>query len=93
MTYLYYALGAIVAIWIAGSVSRHVRGRGKTVRIAEENCTACGKCLKRCKHHVFEIIKDDAGARRLVLKNPDKCTACGDCVGACKFKVLEIVKK
>lgn len=88
----YYIVGAVVALWIIGGISRHIRGRGKIVRIAEENCTGCGKCLKTCRHHVFEMVKDDMGAH-VTVKNPDKCTAYGDCVSRCKFGALETVNK
>ena len=88
----YYIVGAVVALWIIGGISRHVRGRGKVVRIIAENCTGCRKCLKRCRHHVFEMVKDEQGTH-VIVKNPNKCTACGDCVNSCKFNALGIVDK
>jgi NAD-dependent dihydropyrimidine dehydrogenase PreA subunit len=88
----YYIVGAFVALWLTGSIYRHIRGLGKTVRIAEENCTGCGKCLKRCRRNVFEMIKDERGTR-IIVKNPDNCTACGDCLSGCKFKALEIIER
>ncbi|MDR2692302.1 MAG: 4Fe-4S dicluster domain-containing protein [Dysgonamonadaceae bacterium] len=88
----YYIVGALVALWIVGGISRHIRGRGKIIRVISDNCTGCGKCLKRCSHHVFEMVKDGNGAH-ITVKNPDKCTACGDCVIFCKFSALETVNK
>jgi ferredoxin len=88
----YYIVSAVVAFWIISRIILHIRRRGKIVCLTEENCTACGKCVKRCKHRVFELVKDGKKAH-VVVKNPDKCTACGDCLGVCKFKALEIIYK
>jgi NAD-dependent dihydropyrimidine dehydrogenase PreA subunit len=88
----YYIIGALVVIWSVGGIYRHMRGRGKTIRITENNCTGCGKCLKRCRRNVFEMVKDEKGTQ-IIAKNPQNCTACGDCVGTCKFKALEVIKK
>jgi NAD-dependent dihydropyrimidine dehydrogenase PreA subunit len=92
MNMMYYILGAIAVLWIIGSVSRHLRGRGKAISVTEANCIGCGKCLKRCHHNVFEMVKGEKSTH-VVAKNLSKCTACGDCLGACKFNALEIVKR
>jgi ferredoxin len=88
----YYIIGAVVALWMIGGISRHIRGRGKIVSLMEENCTGCGKCLKRCNHKVLEMVTNEKG-QHIVVKNPDKCTACSDCVSVCKFKALKIIEK
>jgi NAD-dependent dihydropyrimidine dehydrogenase PreA subunit len=85
----YYIIGALVAVWLFGSIYRRIRGRGKIIRVKEDNCIGCGKCLKRCRRNVFEMVKDEKGAH-IIVRNPDNCTACGDCVGTCKFKALEL---
>ena len=38
----YYIVGAVVALWIIGGTIRHIRGRGKIIRIIKENSTGCG---------------------------------------------------
>ena len=88
----YYIVGAVVALWIIGGISRHIRRRGKTVHPVAENCTGCGKCLKTCRRHVFEMVKNGKNVH-VSVKNPDKCTACGNCVSRCKFNALEIVNR
>ncbi|MDR1381125.1 MAG: 4Fe-4S binding protein [Tannerella sp.] len=91
----YYIIGALVVIWSVGGIYRHIRGRGKTIRVTEDNCTGCGKCLKKCRRNVFEMVKRHQDEKfftptHVIVKNPQNCTACGDCVGACKFKALEL---
>jgi ferredoxin len=94
----YYIVGAIVALWLIGGIIRRMRRRGKILRVTEENCTSCGKCLKICHHNVLEMVKDEKGEKfsapaHVVVKNPLGCTACGNCVSACKFKALELIEK
>jgi NAD-dependent dihydropyrimidine dehydrogenase PreA subunit len=86
----YYIIGALVTLWITGSIYRRINRRSKIIYAIEDNCTGCGKCVKRCHHHVLEVIKDEKGTC-IAVKNLDKCSACGDCVDVCKFKALEIV--
>jgi NAD-dependent dihydropyrimidine dehydrogenase PreA subunit len=86
---IYYIIGAVVALWIIWGVSRHIRRRGKTIHVIEGSCTGCGKCLKKCRRKVFEMVKDKRGAH-IIVKNPGNCTACGDCVSSCKFNALKI---
>ncbi|MDR2563894.1 MAG: 4Fe-4S binding protein [Prevotellaceae bacterium] len=88
----YHIIGAILAIWIISRIIERRRRRGKIVHLTSELCTACGRCTKRCKHHVFELVKEEKKSR-LVATHLDKCTACGDCVKTCKFKALKIVSK
>jgi NAD-dependent dihydropyrimidine dehydrogenase PreA subunit len=88
---VYYIAGAVVALWLAHGIHSHIRGRGKTIRVVEENCTGCRKCLKTCHHNVLEAVKDEKGTH-ITVKNPDKCTACGNCLSACKFNTLELVR-
>ncbi|MDR1372993.1 MAG: 4Fe-4S binding protein [Dysgonamonadaceae bacterium] len=88
----YYIVGALVALWIAGSVTRRIRRRGKTVGITTENCTGCRKCLKICRRNVLASSGEEKGAP-VIIKNPNGCTACGNCVSVCRFKALEMVKK
>jgi NAD-dependent dihydropyrimidine dehydrogenase PreA subunit len=88
----YYIIGALVAFWSIGSIYRHIRGRGKIIRVIEDNCTGCKRCLKRCRRNVLASSGEEKGAP-VIMKNPQNCTACGDCVSTCKFKALELIKK
>ncbi|MDR1198232.1 MAG: 4Fe-4S binding protein [Prevotellaceae bacterium] len=87
---LYYCIiGAVIALWLTGIVCRHIRGRRKMIRVIEDNCTGCTKCLKICRRNVLEAVKDENGTH-IAVKNPYNCTACSNCVKACKFKALEL---
>ncbi|MDR1348339.1 MAG: 4Fe-4S binding protein [Prevotellaceae bacterium] len=59
------------------------------IRVIEDNCKGCGKCLSICRRNVLEAVKDEKGTH-IAVKNPDNCTACSNCVKACKFKALEL---
>jgi NAD-dependent dihydropyrimidine dehydrogenase PreA subunit len=60
--------------------------------VDENNCSGCGRCVKRCSHHVLEMVEDETGLHAAV-KYPDRCTACGDCLDKCKFNALNLVKR
>jgi NAD-dependent dihydropyrimidine dehydrogenase PreA subunit len=92
MNIIYWIIGAVVLLWIAGGIHRHKRGRNSIIRVIEENCTGCGRCVKRCSRRVLEIIVDENG-KHVAVKNPDKCTACGDCIPKCKFNALEMIER
>ena len=57
---------------------------GVTVKLHEENCKECKKCLEIC---MFEAIsfKDN----KISIDN-DICRGCGLCVNSCKFDAIEI---
>ncbi|MDR1344053.1 MAG: 4Fe-4S dicluster domain-containing protein [Tannerellaceae bacterium] len=86
---VFYIVGALVALWIVAAASRRMSARKKAVRVVEGRCAGCGRCLKRCRHGVFELLSDEGGVR-VVVKNIDRCTACGNCVSCCRFKALEM---
>jgi ferredoxin len=87
-----YIGGAILVLWFLGGTYRHIRGWGKIIRVIDNNCTGCKRCLKKCHRNVLATASEEKGAH-IIVKNPHKCNACGDCLGACKFKALIIVKK
>jgi heterodisulfide reductase subunit A-like polyferredoxin len=92
MNIVWYIGGAIVAFWLTGGTVRHFQGKNKIIRVIDDNCTGCQRCLKKCRYRVLGAVSDEKGAH-IFVKNPQQCTACGDCLVACKFKALEIVKK
>ena len=71
---------------------RNKRAKNKVVRIIDENCTGCQRCLKRCRYKALEIV-NNGKERHIVLKHPEKCTACRDCILICKFNALELVDR
>jgi ferredoxin len=87
-----YIGGAILTLWFIGGIYRHIQGKNKIVRVVESHCTGCGRCLKRCKHQVLEMVNDEKG-KRVTVKYPGRCSGCGDCLGTCKFRALGLVKR
>ena len=70
----------------------------------EDNCVACGRCVKACPENAIEI-KFDKEKNPLIITDREKCKVCGFCVGAClhegrelcgmdkQYEYKEIVKK
>jgi len=84
--YIASAIVAMLAIWY---IYRNKQAKSKVVRVICDNCTGCGRCIKRCRRNVLNIIENDAG-KHVVVENSQKCTACGDCIAVCKFNALEL---
>lgn len=89
----YYISGALIALWFIGGTYKHIRGRGKIICMAEENCTGCKQCLRKCKRSVLQAVTDGNGKMRVVVEKPNHCTACGDCLSGCKFNALKLITK
>jgi NAD-dependent dihydropyrimidine dehydrogenase PreA subunit len=92
MNTLYIVSASLLLLWILGTLHRNRRAKNRIIRVTEENCTGCGRCVKRCSRRVLEIIVNENG-KHAVVKNPDKCTACGDCIPKCKFNALEMIEQ
>ena len=82
--------GAVVILWIVGGIFRHHRGKNKTIRVVEEKCTGCQRCLTKCKHRVLKRGDNKKGAK-VYPESPNSCTGCEDCLSACKFDALELI--
>jgi len=55
------------------------------IKILEEKCTGCGRCLSACPFGAIELKGKSA-----VIK--DNCTLCGACVDVCPFKAIVLTK-
>lgn len=82
----------VLLLAIGGKLQRKEKRRNQLVHVIENNCTRCRSCLKKCNHHVLEMINDENGMH-LEVKNPDQCTGCGDCISVCRFNALELVQR
>ena len=51
------------------------------IRIVDEKCTGCGRCISSCP---FSLIKIEQGKARI----SQGCTFCGACVDACPFEAI-----
>ncbi len=74
--------------------------------IIENQCTACGACIKACPKDLIELRNKGKKSRRIFVScmNEDKgaaakkacdvaCIACNMCVKACKYDAITIVKQ
>lgn len=56
-----------------------------TLKLNEEKCTGCGRCIEVCPHKVFNLHN---GKSEIIDK--DKCMECGACAKNCPFAALEV---
>lgn len=56
------------------------------IRVIDDKCTGCGKCVSSCPFSVIKLEEDKA---RIM----EGCTFCGACVDACPFDAIEIEKE
>ena len=61
-----------------------------SIRIIEEKCIGCKKCVPACPFGALEVHGDNAKTRKAVIL--DNCTLCGSCVSECKFNAIELIK-
>ena len=54
--------------------------------IAEENCNACGQCVKYCASNAVTINK-----RKKAEIDYAKCTGCGQCIAVCQYDAAQVV--
>ncbi len=71
--------------------------------VKDENCTACGACVKECPRDLFELRKRNKKERKIYVAcmNEDKggiakkncsvaCTGCTKCFIICPFEAIEM---
>ena len=57
----------------------------RRARAAQEECVACGCCVKVCPLQAITIVK---GIRAQVM--PEKCVGCGKCAVECPASVIMV---
>lgn len=56
-----------------------------TLKLNQETCIGCGRCLEVCPHQVFIIPGTKA-----VLADRDACMECGACALNCPVKAISV---
>jgi NAD-dependent dihydropyrimidine dehydrogenase PreA subunit len=92
MNIVYIGIGILILLMISIKLHQKQNRRNKVIYVAENNCSGCRRCVKRCSRHVLEMVKNETGIHA-VVRYPDKCSACGDCLGKCKFNALKLVER
>ena len=81
-----FALVFVLGIDLAGSTPLHKSWlqpeRRYRVALAEELCTACGRCAEVCPRGVF-VVEEVAA-----LRNADRCEQCAACIVQCPADAL-----
>ena len=57
----------------------------KIIKIDEEKCNGCGKCILGCQEGALEIVD---GKARLV--SDVFCDGLGSCIGSCPFGAITV---
>jgi ferredoxin len=92
MNIVYISAGIALVLWIAGNLHRRKKSRNKVIRVVDNRCIRCRRCIKGCSRHVLEMVRDETESH-VAVKDPDRCTACGDCIKKCRFNALELVER
>ena len=56
-----------------------------TLKLNDEKCTGCGRCIEVCPHNVFSL---DGGKAHIIDR--DACMECGACEGNCPFSAIYV---
>ena len=56
-----------------------------TLKLDEERCTGCGRCLEVCPHAVFRM-----NSRHVEIRDRDACMECGACSRNCPFEAISV---
>jgi len=70
----------------ASAVGKKEMHSSSQPRIDEENCTACGQCVKYCASKAMTLNK-----RRKAEIDREKCTGCGQCIAVCQYDAAQVV--
>lgn len=82
----------LIVLFIVKEFFRKKNQDNKIIHINQEKCTGCRVCIKKCRHDVLAMVKDENGLH-VEIQNPQNCTACNDCVRACKFQALSLIER
>ena len=88
---IYIIISVLLVLIFVGIYFRNKRAKKKVIRVIDNNCTGCQRCLKKCRYKALEMGTREIGQH--VVLNPDRCTACGDCLTVCKFNALELINR
>ena len=87
----YIISASLLLLIIFAYRQRGKRAKNKVVRVIDDNCTGCQRCVKKCRRKALDVVKDESSTH--IVINPDKCTACRDCILVCKFSALELADR
>jgi NAD-dependent dihydropyrimidine dehydrogenase PreA subunit len=67
-------------------MSHGIRPTGHKVRIKEEKCVHCGRCVNVCPRKNFRMTADS----KVEIVNKSNCNGCTKCRDACLTKAIAV---
>ncbi|MGP1514644.1 MAG: RnfABCDGE type electron transport complex subunit B [Bacteroidales bacterium] len=96
-------LGLGTCVSVCKFEALHINPITQLPEVSEENCVACGACVKACPRKIIELRTKNKNSRRVFVCciNKDKggeakkncdvaCIGCGKCEKECKFGAITI---
>lgn len=56
-----------------------------TLKLDQDTCIGCGRCLEVCPHQVFSLA-----LKKAVIRDLDACMECGACALNCPVKAISV---
>ena len=58
-----------------------------SIRIDEQACVGCGRCIRVCPGSLLKLVPGEAG-RVATIESPEDCWGCVSCVKECAFSAI-----
>ncbi len=92
MAIIFFIVSGVILVlslvWV-----RSRQRRKYVIHVKIDQCRGCKRCVRRCRHHVLEVLGKKENHPYTVVKNPSQCTACKHCIAECRFNALTLVKR
>lgn len=93
MIQLYFAVGAVVLIYLATHLLRKKRKNNRIISIDDKKCARCNSCITHCPNGVLKMEPEEGKDMHVTVINPNLCTECEHCIKSCNFGAIRLIDK